>query len=105
MYFPIGSALNPKYLLIVYLIKRDNKLLNHFPIHSTIQLSKSKKKGGTWKIIYFKEVVEQIQQIWNNVHEATPFFQNYKRSFNSTSNFVRIKPWSTKSKRKTFGKI
>jgi hypothetical protein len=39
----------------------------------------------------FKEVIEQIQQIWNNVHESTFFSQNYKRSFNSTSNFVRIK--------------
>jgi len=40
---------------------------------------------------YFKEVVIQIQQIWSNVHEATTFSQNYKKSFDSTSNFVRIK--------------
>ncbi len=108
VYFPIGFALKPKYLAIMYLIKRDNNLLYHLPIHSTIQLSKLEKKVRTWKMNtrYFKEVVGQIQQqIWNNVHEATPFSQNYKRSFDSTSNFVRIKPWSTQSKRETFNKI
>jgi hypothetical protein len=46
----------------MYLIRRDNNLLDHLPIHSTIQLSELEKKAGTWRMNtrYFKEVVEQI---------------------------------------------
>ncbi len=58
------------------MIKRDNNLSNHLPIHSTIQLNELEKKGVIWKMNqkYLKGVAKQIQWICNNAHEVAPFF-------------------------------